>query len=183
MQDPDSLKCTVCGETFRSFNAMQQHVGQTRHMESQMARQIEATGRHEIIDRYRVEGSESSWYCKPCQKAFTSVSAVLQHEKAKHEKVQPKFYKRCTHCNDEQNTAFGWLNHRGDCKKVPMDIRYRIKVTGFKCLAAPGACSAQCMGLGIILHLNDQHGVDLNYFEDDFAAHLATVTLPGRLKT
>jgi hypothetical protein len=69
----------------------------------------------------------------------------------------------------EQNSAFGWLNHRADCKKVSVEIRSKIKLVGLKCLADAARCKFCCAGLGMLLHLKDEHGIDLRYYEDDFA--------------
>ena len=161
MQVPESiLKCTDCGERFRSNTFLQQHIHQTGHMASRVA---------QVPDEYRVLGDESSFYCKRCHKSFTSVPSVLQHEAAKHSAPKKTFYRRCGNCNMEQTTAFGWLNHRGDCKKVPIDIRNRIKLAGLKCIVSPETCTLRCAGIGMILHLKDEHGIDLDYFEDDFA--------------
>jgi hypothetical protein len=116
-----------------------------------------------------VEGNDKIFYCKRCHKPFTAVAAVLQHHAAKHSVPQRTFYRRCGDCNMEQTTAFGWLNHRGDCKKVNLVIRDKIKLVGLKCLASPATCTSRCAGIGMILHLKDEHGIDPGYFEDDFA--------------
>ncbi len=52
---------------------------------------------------------------------------------------------------------------------MPIEIRNKIKLVGMKCIVSPETCAARCAGIGMILHLKDEHGIDLNYFEDDFA--------------
>lgn len=123
----------------------------------------------EVPEEYRVQGDETSFYCRLCHKSFSAVPAVLQHHAAKHSAPKKAFYRRCSHCNMEQTTSYGWLNHRGDCKKVPIEIRNKIKLVGMKCVASTGTCAVRCTGIGMILHLKDEHGIDLQYFEDDFA--------------
>jgi hypothetical protein len=144
--------------------AMQQHVDQTRHMNCQAADVSD-----DLLPNYRVEGDEKIFYCKSCHKSLTTWAAVLQHHASKHSAPKKTFYRRCGNCNMEQTTAFGWLNHRGDCKKVPHDIRNKIKLIGLKCIASPETCTLRCAGIGMILHLKDEHGIDINYFEDDYA--------------
>jgi hypothetical protein len=156
--------CTDCGERFRTSMAMQQHNDQTRHMNSQAAYVSD-----DFLLNYRVEGDEKIFYCRRCHKSLTTWAAVLQHHASKHSAPKKTFYRRCGNCNMEQTTAFGWLNHRGDCKKVPLDIRNKIKLVGLKCIASPETCSLRCAGIGMILHLKDEHGIDIDYFEDDFA--------------
>jgi hypothetical protein len=156
-----NLQCSVCGEAFGTFIALQQHVDQTRHMNKIVAA--------DFLDEYRVEGDDKRFYCKRCHKSLSAVAAVLQHHEAKHSAPKKNFYRMCGNCNTEQTSAFGWLNHRGDCKKVPLETRNKIKLIGLKCIANSTTCSLRCAGIGMILHLKDEHKIDLGYFEDDFA--------------
>jgi hypothetical protein len=159
-EDKTNLRCSDCDETFRSQTAMQQHIDQTRHMLSRTSG---------VPEEYRMQGNDKVFYCRRCHKSLLTVAAVLQHHAAKHSVPQKAFYRLCGSCNMEQTTAFGWLNHRGDCKKVNLEIRNKIKLEGMKCMVNPATCSTRCAGIGMILHLKDEHGIDLGYFEDDFA--------------
>ena len=160
-----NLRCSDCGEAFGTIIALQQHIDQTRHMNNIMAADFH-------LDEYRVEGDDKRFYCKRCHKSFSALAAVLQHHAAKHSAPKKNFYRMCGNCNTEQTSAFGWLNHRGDCKKVPLETRNKIKLIGLKCIANSTTCSLRCAGIGMLLHLKDEHGINLGYFEDDFAEKL-----------
>jgi len=148
------------------------HMHQSARKESTRAAVPQKRARHDnatlIPPQYRLEGIEGSYLCKPCRKYMSSTDAVLKHDKAKHWIMLPTLQRLCDYCGGVPKTPFAWLDHRGDCSLVPKEIRDKINLTGVRCIVDPEHCSFQCLGIGIFMHLNDQHFINLSRFEEDF---------------